>query len=86
MKHYFLIFQLQNKYLEDSAFKNHVFCETFKRRKPSISHWMNFSTDSSACNITVSQIQKRDELDAELYHSLYEHKEDIEATLKGLRN
>ena len=28
---------------------------------------MNFSIGSSACHIAVSQIQKRDELDVELY-------------------
>ena len=47
---------------------------------------MNFSVGSSACHIAVSQIQKRNELDVELYisedkdlfHSLLEHKDDIE--------
>lgn len=32
-------------------------------------HWMNFSVGSSACHIAVSQIQKRNELDVELYIS-----------------
>ena len=49
-------------------------------------HWMNFSVGSSACHITVSQIQRRDELDVELYisgdkelfHSLLQNKDAIE--------
>lgn len=28
---------------------------------------MNFSIGSSACHVAVSQVQKRDELDVELY-------------------
>lgn len=48
---------------------------------------MNFSVGSSACHIAVSQIQKRDELDVELYisedkelfHSLLFNKDEIEA-------
>lgn len=47
---------------------------------------MNFSVGSSACHIAVSQIQKRDELDVELYisedkelfHSLLFNKDEIE--------
>lgn len=50
-------------------------------------HWMNFSVGSSACHIAVSQIQKRDELDVELYisedkelfQSLFSNKDAIEA-------
>ncbi len=50
-------------------------------------HWMNFSVGSSACYITVSQIQKRNELDVELYISqdkdlfchLFQNKEKIES-------
>ena len=50
-------------------------------------HWMNFSVGSSACHIAVSQIQKRNELDVELYisedkdlfHSLFDNKEAIES-------
>ena len=41
--------------------------KNFNRRKPSLDHWMNFSIGYSACHIEVSQIQKRDELDVELY-------------------
>ena len=47
---------------------------------------MNFSIGSSSCHIAVSQIQKRDELDVELYisedkdlfHALLQNKELIE--------
>lgn len=47
---------------------------------------MNFSIGSSACHIAVSQIQKRNELDVELYidedkelfHSLFQNKAAIE--------
>ena len=48
---------------------------------------MNFSVGSSACHIAVSQIQKRNELvveiyiseDKELFHSLFDKKDAIEA-------
>lgn len=48
---------------------------------------MNFSVGSSACHIVVSQIQKRNELDVELYisedkdlfHSLFDNKDVIES-------
>lgn len=72
---------------QDYGFKNELFARNFNRRKPSMDHWMNFSIGSSACCIMVSQIQKRNELDVELYisgdkelfHSLLLHKESIEA-------
>lgn len=73
---------------EDYAFQNTQFAKNFNRRKPSTDHWMNFSVGSSACHIAVSQIQKRDELvvelyineDKELFNSLLQNKDDIEAT------
>lgn len=73
---------------EDFAFQNAQFAKNFNRRKPSTDHWMNFSVGSSACHIAVSQIQKREELvvelyineDKELFNSLLQHKDDIEAT------
>lgn len=48
---------------------------------------MTFSIGSSACDITISQIQKRNELDVELYiredkdlfHTLLQNRESIEA-------
>ena len=72
---------------EDYVFNIPAFAKNFKRRKPSTDHWMNFSIGSSACHIAVSQIQKRDELDVELYinddpdlyNSLLENKENIES-------
>lgn len=77
---------------EDYAFKNPDFARNFRRRKPSMHHWMNFSIGSSACHIAVSQIQQRDELDVELYisddpdlyNSLFAHKDDIESVV-GLK-
>lgn len=73
---------------EDYAFKNPIFAKNFKKRKPSKNHWMNFSIGFSACNIVVSQIKQRNELDVELYisddtelyNSLYENKTAIELT------
>ena len=72
---------------QDYAFKNTLFSKNFNRRKPSLDHWMNFSIGSSACHIAVSQIQKRNELDVELYisedkelfHTLIQNKETIES-------
>ena len=72
---------------QDYAFQNARFSKEFHRRKPSTDHWMNFSIGSSACQITISQIQKRNELDAELYisddkdlfHALFAHKDSIES-------
>ena len=43
---------------EDYAFNNPSFAKNFKRRKPSMDYWMNFSIGSSACHIAVFQIQK----------------------------
>lgn len=72
---------------QDHAFQNAQFAKNFNRRKPSMDHWMNFSIGSSACHIVVSQIQKRNELDVELYvsedkelfHSLFQNKDVIES-------
>ena len=72
---------------QDYAFQNTQFSKNFNRRKPSLDHWMNFSIGSSSCHIAVSQIQKRDELDVELYisedkdlfHALLQNKELIES-------
>lgn len=71
---------------QNYAFKNPQFSKNFNRRKPSRNHWMSFSIGSSACHIDVSQIQKRNELDVELYisedkelfRSLLTNKDDIE--------
>ncbi len=72
---------------QDYAFQNKKFAKEFNRRKPSIHHWMDFGVGSSACHIAVSQIQKHNELDVELYisenkelfHALLQNKELIEA-------
>lgn len=71
---------------QEYAFHNSLFSQNFNRRKPSLDHWMNFSIGFSACNIVVSQIQKRNELDVELYisedkelfNTLHNNKEEIE--------
>lgn len=71
---------------QEYAFQQPMFAKSFKRRKPSKDHWLNFSIGSSACHIAVSQIQKRNALDVELYisedkslyHTLLEHRKEIE--------
>lgn len=72
---------------QNYAFQSAKFAREFKRRKPSMDSWMDFSIGSSACHITISQIRKRDELyielyinnDKDLFHSLYENKKMIES-------
>ncbi|MDD3325297.1 MAG: DUF4268 domain-containing protein [Sulfurospirillaceae bacterium] len=76
----------------DYAFSNSNFSKEFNKRKPSTDHWMNLSLGSSSCHISISRIQKRNELDVELYidedkelfKSLILHKDDIESEL-GLK-
>ncbi len=71
---------------QDYAFQNVQFSRNFNRRKPSTDHWMNFSIGSSACHIGISQIQKRNELNVELYinddkelfNFLFQNKDAIE--------
>lgn len=71
---------------QDYAFKNTQFAKNFNRRKPNLDHWMDFSIGSSACHISVSQIQSRNELDVELYitedkdlfQALFDKREEIE--------
>lgn len=73
----------------DYAFSNATFEKIFNKRKPSTDHWMNLSIGSSACHIAISRIQKRNELDVEiyidedknLYKSLFEHKDEIESIM-----
>jgi len=72
---------------QDYAFQNAQFAKNFRRRKPSLDHWMNFRVGSSACHIGVSQIQKRNEIEVELYISndkglyraLFDKKDEIES-------
>lgn len=71
---------------QEYAFKNPSFAKEFKRRKPSVNHWMNFSIGSSECELDVSQIRKHENLivelyindNKELYAALKENKEAIE--------
>lgn len=64
---------------QDYAFKNKEFEKNFNRRKARLNHWMDYGINSSACHIVVSRIQKRNELDVELYIS--EDKELFRALL-----
>ncbi len=71
----------------DYAFQNAQFAKNFKRRKPSMDHWMYWSIGSSACHLAVSQMRKRNVLlielyineDKELFHFLLDKKDMIEA-------
>ena len=73
----------------DYAFQNAEFNKAFNKRKPTTDHWMDFSIGSSACHIAVSQIQKRNAIDVELYinddkelfRNLLLHKDEIESVM-----
>lgn len=73
----------------DYAFQNTEFAKAFNKRKPTTHHWMDFSIGSSACHISVLQIQKRNAIgvefyindDKELFRSLFTHKDDIESMM-----
>lgn len=73
----------------DYAFQNAEFNKAFNKRKPTTDHWMDFSIGSSACHIAVSQIQKRNAIDVELYinddkelfRNLFLHKDEIELVM-----
>ena len=72
---------------QDYAFQNSEFAGNFNRRKPSFDHWKNFSIGVSGAHLAVSQIQKRNELNVELYieddkdlfDSLLQNKKEIES-------
>lgn len=74
----------------DYAFSDTNFSRAFNKRKPTTDHWMDFSIGSSACHISVSQIQKRKSVDVELYinddkelfKSLFAHKDEIEKNME----
>ena len=69
------------------AFQNAEFAKNFNRPKPSVNNWMVFSIGSSVCQIYVSQIRKRNELDVEIYinddkevfQNLFSQKDNIES-------
>ena len=71
---------------QDYAFNNTQFAKSLNRRKAGYDHWLNFSIGSSACYISVTQVQKRNVVgvelnisdDKELFHSLHAHKDAIE--------
>lgn len=74
----------------DYAFSDANFSRIFNKRRPTTDHWMDFSIGSSACHISVSQIQKRKAVDVELYinddkelfKSLFAHKDEIEKNME----
>lgn len=71
---------------QEYAFKNPDFAKAFHRRKPSTDHWLTFAVGVSSCKISVAQIKKRNEINAELlidddkelFDVLYSNKEQIE--------
>lgn len=70
---------------QDHVFQNAQFAKEFKRRKPSMDHWMNYSIGSSDCYISVTQLVNRNEINVclyipnnmELYESLLANRESI---------
>lgn len=73
----------------DYAFNDKNFSKAFNMRKPTTDHWMDFSIGSSACHISVTQIQKRSAIgvelyindDKELFKNLFAHREEIESDM-----
>lgn len=73
----------------DYAFPNKPFAKEFNKRKPNTDHWMYYGIGSSACQLGVTQIQKRNTIgvelfindDKDLFKSLLEHKDEIETEL-----
>lgn len=71
------------------AFRDTDFSRMFKRRKPTMDHWMDFSIGSSACHIEVTQIQRRNTIgvelyisdDKELFRNLFAHRDEIEKSM-----
>lgn len=71
------------------AFNDKNFSKIFNMRKPTTDHWMDFSIGSSACQICVTQIQKRSAIgvelyitdDKELFKLLHAHKDEIETDM-----
>ena len=70
---------------QDHVFQNAQFAKEFKRRKPSMDHWMNYSIGFSDCYISVTQLVNRNEINVclyipnsmELYESLLANRESI---------
>lgn len=81
--------QLRYEYwaaFQDHAFQDPAFAREFRRRKPSMDHWLNYSIGSSDCVLSVSQLRNRNEVNVALYipdnkalyEFLYERKTQIE--------
>ena len=72
---------------QDYAFRDPRFAREFNHRKPGLDHWMSFYIGSSSCHMALLQLYKRQSLTVELYisndkdlfHSLYEHRAEIES-------
>lgn len=73
----------------DYAFKNNAFAKQFNKRKASTNHWMTMSVGSSACDISINQIRKDNQIvvewyisdDKELFHKFHSHKTEIETDM-----
>lgn len=71
------------------AFKNAAFSNEFKRRKPGTDHWLSFSIGSSGCGMNILRLQNSGYVavevyindDKDLFHTLFENKEIIEAEI-----
>lgn len=69
------------------AFNNPDFAKSFGRRKASTDHWMDLSIGSSSAHLSILQLRQKEQIamefnipdDKDLYHSLFEKKENIEA-------
>lgn len=73
---------------QNRAFQDAAFAREFKRRTPSMNHWMNYSIGSSECYISVSQIRNRNEINValyipdnkQMYQNLLEQRQNIKET------
>lgn len=71
------------------AFNNKAFASAFKKKKPSTDHWMVLTIGSSECHIALLQVRKEGKIfvefyiyeNKELFHSLFEKKEEIESEI-----
>lgn len=83
--------QLRQEYwlaFQTRAFEKAEFAKNFNRTKAGYDHWMNFAVGSSACHLAVDQIRKYGQVfvelyiddDKDLFHALYSHKDEIEAS------
>lgn len=82
-KQYWTLFN-DYAFISDSKFS-----KNFNKVKPSTDHWMNLSVGSSLCNISITQVRKKNKIgvewyisdNKEIYNELYKNKEKIENEL-----